>query len=141
MSQVESPCPEFRAWYQRLPSTVELAPAVQFLTLAKYTTSGTKFILFKDATRILCIPDSTLRDAMKRYNVEIYKEMRVAVLKAFRAVSLDVKPQASSVAVIKLRNVLSLAKRITGVPDDVVTVCGVGDSASQKPNVNVFFLF
>lgn len=62
---------------------------------------------------------------MDRYKVDLFKEDRQPVLAAFKAVSPDVKLQANSINLLRLQNVISLAKRIPGVDGDVVNVLGL----------------
>lgn len=144
---------EFIAWYQRLPIPMASAPSVQFITLAVYKKEGTKFMLFKDVSEInrmrnisawlncvhyprrlpyvpdqviraFNIPESTLRSAMDKYKVDMFKEERQPVLAAYKAVSPDVKAQANSINFVRLGNVISLSKRLPGIDRDVEKVSG-----------------
>ena len=74
--------------------------------------------------KMLGKPESTIRDACGKHNVDIYREDRAAVLVAFKAASPDVKSKASVVVTMRIHGVIKLATRFGDVEDDVMQVGG-----------------
>ena len=72
--------------------------------------------------KIFGIPESTIRDACERHDLDLYREDRAPIVTAFKAASPDVKSKANVVVTMRLNAIIKLAKRLNGVDEDVLQV-------------------